>query len=70
MDISPNYSATIFGFGTAIASLPGFFNALLMNLLIEGTVSVNFITILSIIIFYIKSIAIHRGPWNNGVNYF
>ena len=45
MDISPNYSATIFGFGTAIASLPGFFNALLMDLLIEGTVSVNFITV-------------------------
>ena len=45
MDISPNYSATIFGFGTAIASLPGFFNALLMDVLIEGTVSVNFITI-------------------------
>ena len=39
MDICPNYSATILGFGKAVGSLAGFFDSLLMNHFIEGTVS-------------------------------
>ena len=39
MDISPNYSPTIFGFGNAIASLGNYFNTLLINHFIEGSVS-------------------------------
>ena len=39
MDISPNYSATIFGFGNAIASSSGFIITSLMDYCIAGTVS-------------------------------
>ena len=40
MDISPNYSATIFGLANAIAASTGLINSLLMDHLIEGTVSI------------------------------